>query len=81
MAEKNTRKWYHHQLSEDELKVFVDKSLAGKENKKAFVGVLNPLTNRGGATLRCCLSAPPAYGISVFALFPLPRVRPLVFRI
>jgi hypothetical protein len=43
--------------------------------------VLTPLANRGGATLRCCLSAPPAYGISVFALFPLPRVRLSVFRI
>jgi hypothetical protein len=42
MAERNSRKWYHHQLSEDELKVFVDKSLAGKENKKAFIGTITP---------------------------------------
>jgi hypothetical protein len=40
MAEKNNGKWYDCQLSEDELKAFVAESLAGKENKKAFIGTI-----------------------------------------
>jgi hypothetical protein len=40
MAERNGGRWYHHQVSKDELKVFVDESLVGKGNKKAFIGNL-----------------------------------------
>ena len=35
-------KWYSHQLTLDELKKFVEEAKNGKENKKAFIGVVTP---------------------------------------
>jgi len=33
-------KWYHKQLTQDELKVFIEKSLTGNNNDQAFIGIL-----------------------------------------
>ena len=36
----NKKPWYLHQLTQDELKVFVEKSRTGKSNDKAFIGTV-----------------------------------------
>jgi hypothetical protein len=36
------RKWYKHQLVQEELKSFIEEVKSGKENRKAFIGRINP---------------------------------------
>jgi len=38
----NKEPWYLHQLTQDELKVYVEKSRTGKSNDKAFIGTVAP---------------------------------------
>ena len=37
---QKTEKWYLHQLTTEELKIFIEEAKKGKENKKAFIGVV-----------------------------------------
>jgi hypothetical protein len=41
-VEQKGGKWYSHLLSNDELKEFVDEARNGKENKKAYIGTIEP---------------------------------------
>jgi hypothetical protein len=41
-GEKAGNKWYFHQLSEQELKQFVEEAQKGKDNNKAFIGTVDP---------------------------------------
>ena len=34
--------WYMHQITQDQLKLFVEEARTGKDNKKAFIGTLTP---------------------------------------
>jgi len=34
--------WYIHQLTKDQLKLFIEEARAGKSNKKAFIGTVTP---------------------------------------
>ena len=36
----NKEPWYFHQLTQDELKVFIEEARTGKSNDKAFVGIV-----------------------------------------
>ena len=38
----NKEPWYLHQLTQDELKDFVEESRTGKSNNKAFIGIVTP---------------------------------------
>jgi hypothetical protein len=38
----NREPWYLHQLTQDELKIFVEKARGGKNNDKAFLGAVAP---------------------------------------
>ena len=34
--------WYIHQLTQDQLKIFIEEARTGKSNKKAFIGTITP---------------------------------------
>ncbi|MCL2763304.1 MAG: hypothetical protein FWD36_08900 [Treponema sp.] len=34
--------WYKHQLTQEQLKAFIDEARTGKNNKKAFIGIVSP---------------------------------------
>jgi len=34
--------WYTHQLTQDQLKLFIEEARTGKSNKKAFIGTVTP---------------------------------------
>jgi hypothetical protein len=42
----NKELWYLHQLTQDELKVFVEESRIGKSNNKAFIGTVTPAADQ-----------------------------------
>ena len=34
--------WYLHQLSHDQIKLFIEEACKGKSNEKAFIGTITP---------------------------------------